>query len=113
MNAETAAGILGGAVNQTAACQFETRASPPYTLRIEVGKSHKCRHAATPLKGIGNEAIACSEEGANGERIQLVIGRVRDQTFEIRIATKDHSATAASLLEKARLAADQVSGNLF
>ncbi len=57
--------------------------------------------------------MACSEEGANGERIEFVIGRVRDQTFEIRITTKDRSATAASLLEKARLAADQVSGNLF
>ena len=113
MNTETAAGILGGAVNVTGACQFKRIDLPVYTLRIQVGNLHKCGPGATPLKGIGNEAVACSKEGANGERLEFVVGRVREQTFEIRIATKDRSATPASLLEKARLAAEQVCGNLF
>ncbi len=121
MNAATAAGILGGAVDVTlahpVACEFDRQKPPVYTLQIKVGtriaKSNKCASNPTPLKAIGNEAIACTEEGKNGQRIEWVIGRVRDQDFVIRIGTNDSSATPASLLEKARTAAEQVAGNLF
>ncbi len=121
MNAATAAGILDGAVDLTAAspmaCEFVRRKSPAYVLRIEVGGRipvhDKCASHATPLKAIGNEAMACAVKGKDGQRIERVVGRVREQGFMIRISTDEHSATEASLLEKSRRAAEQVAGNLF
>ncbi len=117
MNAATAAGLLGGPVEikigNSIECEFERRQSHTSTLRIEVGNTHKCGSNTIPLKAIGNEAVACGEEGKNGERLESVVGRVRDQAFFIRIATKDRSATPASLLEQVRSAAEQVVGNLF
>lgn len=122
MNAATAAGILGGAVDATVAssagCEFVRKKSPSDTLRIQVGtnkldKTEICGSSATPLKGIGNEAVACAETEKSGGRIEWIVGRVRDQNFAIRIGTADPSTTQASLLEKAKAAAEQVAGNLF
>jgi len=121
INAATAAGILGGAVNATLAhppaCEFERQKPPLYTLRIKVGprvaNTEKCPSNPTRLKAVGNDAIACAEQGKDGQQIESIIGRVRDQDFVIRITTNDSSATPASLLEKARIAAEQVVGNLF
>lgn len=120
MNAATAAGILDGAVDVTArpsACEFVRQKSPAYTLQIEVGTgihvAGKCLSNPTRLKAIGNEAVACAVEGREGQRIERVIGRVREQGFLILVSTDDPSATEASLLEKSRRAAEQVAGNLF
>ena len=121
MNAATAAGILDGAVEMTIAypmtCEFARQKSPEYSLNIEVGTRislrDKCISNPKLLKGIGNEATECAQEGRDGQRIERLAGRVRDQHFVIRVSTHDPSATQASLLEKARRAAEQVAGNLF
>lgn len=121
MNAATASGILGSAVNLTVAspvaCEFERQKPPRYTLQIKVGTriavNEKCVSSPAPLKAIGNEATACAEKGKDGQRIERVIGRVRDQDFVIRISTNDSSATPALLREKARNVAEQVAGILF
>ncbi len=121
MNAATAAGILDGAVELTVtnptACEFVHRKSPACALRIEVGPripvGDECVSHATPLKGIGNEATACAEEGKDGQRVERVVGRVRDQRFLIRVSTNDRSEAQGQIFEKARRAAEQVAGNLF
>lgn len=109
MNAETAAGILGQPVQLKGTCDFRSATA---SLRIEIGATHNCRAHATPLKGIGNEAIACSEE-KHGEHLEFIAGRVRDRAFVIEVSTKDRSATPAAQLERARQAAEQVAGNLY
>ena len=121
MNAATAAGILDGAVEMTVAgapaCEFVRQKPPAYALRIEVSTgvvaADKCGSRPTVLKAIGNEAMACADEGKDGQRIERVVGRVRDQHFIIRISTGDRSITEESLIEKARRAAEQVTGNLY
>jgi hypothetical protein len=61
-----------------------------------------------PLKAIGNEALACSDDHA-----ELVVGRVRDRAFLVRLGTNDHSTQPSALREKARRVAEQVAGILF
>lgn len=59
----------------------------------------RCGRKADPIKGLGNEAFACS----NG----TIVGRVRDAAFEIRVKAPNDAE------EVARKAADQVAGALF
>lgn len=121
MNAATAAGILEGAVEMTVStpstCEFVRQKPFVSSLRIEVATGlptpDKCSSNATLLKAIGNEAVACAEDGKDGLRIERVSGRVRDQHFIIRVSTTDASWAQASLFEEARRAAEQVAGNLF
>lgn len=124
LNTATAAGVLGGPVNarisrankgpDDANCDFIRReGSLEYGLRIEVGSVGKCRGNATPLRAIGNEAVACSYEGKNGQLAEQVIGRVRDRAFLIRTSTNDRSVRSSVLRDKARKVAEQVAGTLF
>jgi hypothetical protein len=135
LNAATAGGALGGAVSMTvtrrdsnkddANCDFvRKQGAVMYELRIEVqtmGEAVKefpsykaqCGSDATQLKAIGNEAVACSLDDKNGHRSALVVSRVRDRAFVIRVITTDSAMTAAALSEKARSMAEQVAGNLF
>jgi hypothetical protein len=130
LNAATAGGFLGGPVTDStvkraktgddATCSYiRHEGSLVLELRIEVETmpsptkdfaSHRarCHSAAVPLKAIGNEALACSDE--NGEQI---VGRVRDRAFLVRIATSDRSAQRSALRDKARKIAEQVAGILF
>lgn len=121
LNAATAGGVLGGAVHVTVApksCEFVRRADGhETTLRIEVAAvstlpAH-CESGAEPLKGIGNQAAACSYQHKPGSQAEQVMGTVRDQAFLVRIATNDPSATAEMLRDKARNVAEQVAGSLF
>jgi hypothetical protein len=122
LNAATAGGVLGGAVTDVTvkltegsadgSCEFVRHDSPrAAVLRIEVETlrdpakdfaafAARCHAAGTPLKAIGNEAIACTDESA-----QIVVGRVRDRAFVLRITTGGR--------EKARQIAEQVAGILF
>ncbi len=117
LNAATAAGVLGGAVQTTLApgvCEFVRQET---SLRIEVGATNaphaQCGPSGEQLKAIGNEAQACAYQGKPGWIAEQVVGRVRDQAFLVRISTKDPSAAPKILREKARKVAEQVAGILF
>ncbi len=117
MNEATAADILDGAAKSSTtkgACEFR---SPNGELRIEVvvtpaaaqqiaRSKRKCGPNAKDLTTIGNEAVVCTRHD-----IEQVIGRVRDQFFNITLKMK--VAKPEERFEKISLAAEQVSGNLF
>lgn len=121
LNAATAAGFLGGAVQASvtaSSCEFVLRiGAQETTLRIEVaaaGAPHgRCEQAAERLTGIGNEAAACSVSGKPGWTAEQVAGRVRDQAFLVRISTNDRAVQAKTLRQKVRDIAEQVAGILF
>jgi hypothetical protein len=135
LNAATAGGVLGGAVNMTvvrrdsnkddANCDFvRKQGAAMYELRIEVqtmGEAVKefasyraqCGSDAGSLKAIGNEAVTCSLDDKHGHRSAQVVSRVRDRAFLISVSATDSSMTTVSLSQKARDAAEQVAGNLF
>lgn len=135
MNEATAAGILGGEVkgsfisaskdNDDGSCSFKrTQQSGQAELRIDVTTmtDHatqfakylaQCKGRRSPLTGIGNEAVVCSESGKDAMRIELVVGRVRERAFVITLRTSDHTLTEAGLRAKSLSAAEQVSGFLF
>ena len=130
LNPATAGGVLGGAVTSVivkraaaaddASCDFvRHEGSLALDLRIEVetmrsptkdfaSYAARCHSPAVPLKAIGNEALACSDEGA-----EQIVGRVRDRAFLVRISTSDRSAQQSALRDKARKVAEQVAGILF
>ena len=135
LNAATAGGFLGGPVTDVAVkraktgedgnCDFFRRQGPlVYELRIETETlaarggfaeyAARCHGAGAPLKAIGNEALACHDDaGAEGGLRELVVGRVRDRIFLVRISTNDGAAEQSVLREKARKVAEQVAGILF
>ena len=129
LNAATAGGVLGGAVANVAVKRAKTgddascvfvRASPSLAeFRIDVetmpdpakdfaSYQARCRSAAVPLRAIGNQAAACDDAGA-----ALVVGRVRDRAFIVRISAGGPSAPSGALRDKARNIAEQVAGILF
>ena len=133
LNAATAGGVLGGTVAATvtraktgddAGCLFVRHdGSLALELRIEVetmlspakdfpAYTVRCHSASVPLKAIGNEALACSNDGSDGHA-ELVVGRVRDRAFVVRLGTTDRSTQPGNLREKAREVAEQVAGILF
>jgi hypothetical protein len=131
MNAATAGGALGGQVQATLTrsernsgytCQF-TRAGAELT--IEIGTlttpDQFARFAETacqggrdvvPLKAIGNETVACSL-GTSHQIVEKAVGRVRNQTFILRIGTTDEAANTKSIRSKNTALAELVAGNLF
>jgi hypothetical protein len=129
---------LGGAVTgvtvkratagDDASCDFvRHEGSLALELRIEVETMRspakdfasyraRCHSAAVPLKAIGNEALACNDnnaEGGGGQLAEQVVGRVRDRAFLIRIGTNDRSTQPSALRDKIRKVAEQVAGILF
>lgn len=116
LNAATAGGVLGGEVKSQVRdgnCVFTHEGSQ---LRIEVQAvtlPHKltCGPNPTPLKGIGNEAIACGLDEKNGGITEQIAARVRDRAFFVRLTS--NNIARAALRDKARLAAEQVAGILF
>ena len=134
LNTATAGGALGGAVSSVnvkraktgddASCDFVRRqGSVVMELRIETetlrspvtgfaSYSERCGSDALALKGIGNEALACSSSG-NDEPGVRVVSRVRERAFLVQIKTNDRSAQTRELGEKARKIAELVAGYLF
>jgi len=138
MNEATASGLLGGnavgahtasTANQPAVCTFTQSASDvtrvlritvdvtkddshPRLMKLEAG----CGPNPAPLRAIGNEAMACQVDEPGEGRGARVVGRVRDQVFEILITTTrkdDPILTRDALRIRINTAAEQVSGNLF
>jgi hypothetical protein len=67
---------------------------------------------STPVKGIGNEAVACSLRTSSRISEKLV-SRVRNQAFTLTLNTIEKSATAKSVRSCNIALAEQVAGNLF
>jgi hypothetical protein len=113
LNLATARGVLGEVQLSVShnTCRFTSTDSE---LTIEIGSltapsefAHFAETACqggrdiTPLKAIGNEAVACG--------VATVAGRVRNQTFIIRLT----GPNTKSLRTKTVAIAEQVAGNLF
>jgi hypothetical protein len=76
----------------------------------------RCGSHATPLRGIGNEAVTCAVESKGKSHGQQVIGIVRDQIFTVTVITsakKDPVMPREALEEKSRNISEQVAGALF
>lgn len=116
LNLATARGVLGEVQLSVShnTCRFTSSDSE---LTIEIGAltepsqfAHFAESACqggrdvTALKAIGNEATACTVQTA-----ETVVGRVRNQTFVIRLTAPN----AKSLRTKTTALAEQVAGNLF
>jgi hypothetical protein len=134
LNTATAGGALGGAVSSVTvkraktgndgSCDFVRRqGSLVMELRIETetlpspatgfaSYSVRCGSDALTLKGIGNEALACSSGGNDALSVR-VVSRVRERAFLVQIKTNDRSAQRSDLGEKAHKIAELVAGFLF
>lgn len=139
MNAATAGGILGGKVTGVttnsvtdkktgevvrSGCAFELQRDGVVSrLTVEVIAMQapqsdfavftaQCGSGASPLKAIGNEAVACGGID-HAERWESVVGRVRDQAFTVRLSSNDPSAQSDRLREKTRKTAEFLASNLF
>lgn len=116
LNAATAGGTLGGAVEMSVtatSCEFSRRGA---VLRIEVTAASApgahCGADAEAVKGIGNQARACAYKGKPGWIGEQVTGTVRDQAFVVRISTAG-GGTGDALREKTLRVAEAVAGILF
>jgi hypothetical protein len=105
-------------------CVFSRQAPIAGELRIEVRTMNdaskdyasyaaRCGDQATPLRAIGNEALACSLKDGAGRPVAQLVGRVRERSFVIRLSSNDPSMSASVLSEKLRKVADIIAGNLF
>jgi hypothetical protein len=96
-----------------------------YQLKVAVtalpGASDFARFAAaacqaardtTPVKAIGNEALACSV-GTGSHLEEKLVSRVRNQAFTLSLTTSDKAATPKTLRSTNLMLAEQVAGNLF
>jgi hypothetical protein len=122
----TAAKILGGEVSVVlnvsdsgeGSCRFSREQGPVETLEIIVKKADLpgCPADGVALRGIGNEAMMCRHGGLNGEVVQMVSGRVRDQHFIVTITSHGHEKTGKAADpqdEPIARVSEQVAGSLF
>jgi hypothetical protein len=118
LNAATAAGVLDGEVTLRKVGHVCIFTAPFSQLGIDVHEIDPpfklvCGPESTPLKAIGNEALACSPAEKNGRLSEQIVGRVRNQAFVIRLTTTNRSIAPSVLRDKVRLIAEQVAGILF
>ena len=137
MNEATASGLLendavgtftAAAAGQPAVCVFISDAQGARrSLRISMqvvpdaharvmAAAQACGRGQAPLKGIGNEAVACATDERKGKMGERAVGRVRDQLFAIDIESdvkNDPVLTRDALQGKIYVAAEQVAGNLY
>jgi len=74
-----------------------------------------CASAATPVRGLGNEAFECGVDG-DGAHGMMMVGRVRDTLFVVTVMMPVHheqGTAGATLEDKLTIATGQVVGNLF
>lgn len=109
-------------------CSFDYRdAMASRELRITVEQAQDpdqvmkaregpCRSSASPLQAIGNEAVSCTVSGEGSTSGELIIGRVRDQIFTVRLTTdgrNDPAMVTEAIEDKAHSIAEQIAGALF
>jgi hypothetical protein len=122
----TAAKMLGGDVSVVlnvsdsgeGSCKFSRKQGPAETLEIVVKKADLpgCPTDSVALRGIGNEATMCRHAGPNGEVVQMVSSRVRDQHFLVTITSRTHEKAAKAQDpqdEPVARVSEQVAGSLF
>jgi hypothetical protein len=135
LNEATAAGMVNGPVvlemNSTGdggnACIFRSQTgSVVYSLEISVREmkdeskgisayQSRCTSPVTSLRAIGNEAVLCSADAGSSHGEQI-ISRVRNNIFIVDISdsmAKNPSMTRDMHVEKIKVVAKQVAGNLF
>ena len=134
LNSATSGGALGGSVTVTvthpssnkndATCEFVHESEPAQSLLIEVttmtnvGQQFptylaRCNPNPTPVRAIGNTAVACGLTNETLKVSEQIVSRVRERALVVRLSTNDKSASHDALREKARSLAEQVAGNLF
>jgi hypothetical protein len=137
LNVATATGVLRSAESGPTAsltqggkpaCDFTYRdatASRELKITVEQVKDaqqamtayqSRCASSATPLRGIGNEAVTCAVDSQGKSHGQQVIGVVRDQIFTVTVITSaknDPAMPREALEEKSRNISEQVAGALF
>jgi hypothetical protein len=137
INEATASGLLGGgavgamaesAAGQPVVCTFtqqDERGKRTLSVAVEIAAdaharvvtiAEICGANAVPVRAIGNEALLCAADENKNQIGERMIGRVRDQVFTITIGTTlkdDPILTRDELKSRIRVAAEQVSGNLF
>jgi hypothetical protein len=139
LNAATAGGALGGPitsklVEHTTAddttCQFIRKQGDAIsTLEIAVHtvampeKDYQnfralCAAPATPLKGVGNEAVECTLHDKPNVTTEQVVARVRNRVFLLKwsmLATQDGTAAPSreDLHDIIQNLAEQIAGSLF
>jgi hypothetical protein len=122
----TAAKMLGGDVSVIlnlsdsgeGSCKFSREQGPSEILEIVVKKADLagCPTDSVALRAIGNEAAMCKHAGPNGEVVQMVSSRVRDQHFIVTITSRAHEKAAKApdpQDEPVARVAEQVAGSLF
>ena len=106
-------------------CRF-TRASEGgiRSISIVIGKedTHGCPQGSASVAALGNEAEQCKGQDAQGRRLDVIAGRVRDVYFVVGIGNVPDATTIppaparpsdpfnASILERTT---EQVVGNLY
>ena len=136
INEATAGGVLGGAVtvkvnlrdSDDGVCEFfQRQGTLIHRLRVsvdvmtDIAKQFprylaQCQPKNTPLRAIGNEAVICSVQNNGYGYGELVVGRVRDHAFEVRLSSSvrhDPSMTQDTRRDKAQFVAEQVAGILY
>ena len=125
--------VLGGTVTLSShvegvrqgICRF-TRESEGSVrmISIVIGKedTRGCPQGSASLAALGNEAVQCTSQGARGQRVDVIAGRVRDVYFVVGIGNVPDATTvpaaparpsnpfSASILERIT---EQVVGNLY
>lgn len=122
----TAAKMLGGDVSVVldvsdsgeGSCKFSREQGPSDTLEIVVKKADLpgCPTGSVALRAIGNEATMCRHAGPNGDVVQMVSSRVRDQHFLVTITSRGHEKvpkTQDPQDEPVARVSEQVAGSLF
>jgi hypothetical protein len=118
--------MLGGDVSATlsfseadeGSCKFSREQGPAETLEIVVKKGDLPGYPANSvvLRAIGNEAAICRHAGSNGEVVQMVSSRVRDQHFVVTITSRGHEKVVNAQDpqdEPVARISEQVAGSLF
>ena len=142
LNAATAGGAMGGTVatslihttREDVTCEFKLkRDNNVATLTIAVHTMASpaqdfssfqaaCGTSATPLRGIGNEAIECSSPAPHGSSegatTETIVARVRDRAFVLKWTFPPASDSIPvvprdELQDKIRNLAEQIAGSLF
>lgn len=137
LNVATASGVLRSSENSpmatlaqssAALCSFEYREASVFRqLLITVEQTQnpslvlktqeeQCKSKASPLQAIGNEAVACTVRDGGKISGDLIVGRVRDQIFTVKLTTNtenDPSMVAEAIESKTHMIAEQVAGALF
>jgi len=137
INEATAGGLLNGdavgefteaAAGAQAVCIFTQKGVDiTRTLRVTVEISSNvasrmatlaapCGTSAAPVRAIGNEAVVCDADDRKAQVGELMVGRVRDQVFTIKIGSSlknDPILTRGTLRLRIYMAAEQIAGNLY